>query len=63
MGDFRKSGPYTLSNRVLVATMPSGIFLKLVGQDEDGKPQVEVYVHPDLVKIISGDPRHCGEEI
>lgn len=47
MNDFKKTGPYSLKPGILTAVHPSGIFLKLVEIDEDGYPQVDVYVHPD----------------
>lgn len=59
---YRKSGPYNLVKGVLTATMPSGMFLKMIGIDEDGNPEIEVWVHPDLANKIGGDLRFCGEE-
>jgi len=61
----RKSGPYNLRKGVLTATLPPGIFLLLTEIDGDD-PQVEVWVHPDLVKQLEKvgiNPNMCGWKV
>lgn len=49
VNEFFKTGPYSLRRNQLVAVVPSGIFLRMVDQ-EDGYSQVEVYIHPDAIR-------------